>query len=627
VEIGAASGLSVTALLQTLIPNNITSALGSNFVPAIIVFAVTFGVAIQTIPGKAPFIEVMEVIRRASLQIWIWLIYLAPIGSFTLFAVTAGTIAAPLAGTLAVYIVLYLIGTLTLAFIVLPLALSAIAPMGARRILVLLQPALVLALVTASATAALPLIQIAGERLALRIGQKQDGASGQAVANEEAKDVTRATISLAFVFTSLGNYFTAFFIVYAAEHYRIVIHALQAVLLPILTLLSCSGMAGTTIAAVNFMSQWLGLPNETVSLYIEAMTITRNGQVVLSISACGFAAIAVLLVYFRRVSWRPRRAIAALGIGLAIFAGMAIGARLLSAQLFPPIGPATAMARTFDPALTEDVPVKVIPRSAALTPIQGPATIMGIHTRGVLRVGYGPDIIPFTYRNGQGELVGFDISYAYQLARDLHVRLEFAPIDWGSVVDDLAAHRFDIVMGAVYVTNFRLQAVQVTDSYYQSPLGLVAPWGKAERYLSYEAIAAMPDLTLGVLRATAIPPLASQIFPRARLVPLDSYDELPRHPEIDALLWSLEEARAWAAIHPGYSALRPSDIGLPLAFAYLLPPEAEGLTRFLNLWLSLQTGNGFREAQIAYWIRGEPRASRTPRWNLIDNVVAPALGP
>ena len=66
-------------------------------------------------------------------------------------------------------------------------------------------------------------------------------------------------------------------------------------------------------------------------------------------------------------------------------------------------------------------------------------------------------------------------------------------------------------------------------------------------------------------------------------------------------------------------------MGAPFIFAYLLPPHAEGLTRFVDLWLSLQARNGFRDAQIAYWIEGEPRASRTPRWNLIDNVLRPAL--
>jgi hypothetical protein len=141
--------------------------------------------------------------------------------------------------------------------------------------------------------------------------------------------------------------------------------------------------------------------------------------------------------------------------------------------------------------------------------------------------------------------------------------------------------------------------------------------------LSYEAIAAIPNLTLGVLH-DALPAMAAQLFPRARLVVLDNYDELPRHPEIDAALWSLDQARAWASAHSGYSAVLPSNMGAPLIFAYLLPPDAQGFRRFVDLWLSLQASNGFRGAQIAYWIKGEPR-SLPPRWNLIDDVLRPAL--
>jgi proton glutamate symport protein len=184
-------------------------------------------------------------------------------------------------------------------------------------------------------------------------------------------------------------------------------------------------------------------------------------------------------------------------------------------------------------------------------------------------------------------------------------------------------------MAGAYVTTARLQNLQVSESYFQSPVALIAPSDKAQRYLSYGAIDGTPDLTLGVLRATALPLFARQLFPHARLVALDSYDELPRHPEIDAAFWSIDQARAWASGHPGYTAVLPTEMGAPLIFAYLLPPDAESLTRFLNLWLSLQAGNGFREAQIDYWIRGEPRANLRPRWNLIDDVfqLMPAGGP
>jgi Na+/H+-dicarboxylate symporter/ABC-type amino acid transport substrate-binding protein len=623
VQVTASAGGATLALLRALIPGNITAALGHNLVPAIVVFALAFGLALQRISAKASLLEAMEAIRHASLLIWTWVVYLAPLGVFALFASTAGTIAPRMADTLAVYLGLYLIGCFALAFVILPLALSAIAPASAKELLAELQPAFVLALVTTLPTTALPLIQGVAERMAAKVGQKSDDGSG---ASEEAKDITRATISLAYVFASLGNYFTALFVLYAAHHYRVTLDAFQTLLLPVMTLLSCSGSPSTTIEAVKFMSQWLVMPDSTVPLYIEAMTVTCYGQVALSVAAYAVAAIAVPLVYFRRTSWRPVRAIAALGIGLLLFAGAALGLRLLSARLFPPPSDATLLAQSLDPALTSTVPAVVAERTPqSLTPIAGPATLNGIRARGVIRVGYGRNIVPFSYANAKGDLVGFDVSYAFKLAQDLHVRLELVPIDWDSVVAELDAHRFDIVMAGAYVTSARLQDVEVTDSYFESPMALLARTEKALHYLSYESIADVPALTLGVLNAAVLPPLARQLFPKARIVTFDGYDDLLRHPEIDAAFWSLAQARAWASAHPGYSAVQPAGMGAPFIFAYLLPPDAEGLTRFVDLWLSLQARNGFRDAQIAYWIDGEPRVSRTPRWNLIDNVLRPAL--
>src|SRR5215472_10795230 len=624
IEVTASAGGATLALLRALIPENITAALGHNLVPAIVVFALAFGLALQRISAKASLLEAMEAIRHASLLIWTWVVYLAPLGVFALFASTAGTIAPRMADTLAVYLGLYLIGCFALAFILLPLALSAIAPASARELLAELQPAFVLALVTTLPTTALPLIQGVAERMMLKVGQKSDDGSG---ASEEAKDITRATISLAYVFASLGNYFTALFVLYAAHHYRVTLDAFQTLLLPVMTLLSCSGSPSTTIEAVKFMSQWLGMPDSTVPLYIEAMTVTRYGQVALSVAAYAVAAIAVPLVYFRRTSWRPARAIAALVIGLLLFAGASLGLRLLSARLFPPPSEASLLAERLDPALTATVDAVTTESTAqSLAPIAGPATLDGIRARGVIRVGYGRDIVPFSYANAKGDLVGFDVSYAYKLAQDLHVRLELVPIDWDSVVVELRAHRFDIVMAGAYVTSARLQDVEVTESYFESPMALLARTEKAPRYLRYEAIADAPALTLGVLKAAVLPLLAHQLFPKARIVTFDSYDDLLHHPEIDAAFWSLAQARAWASAHPGYSAVHPAGIGAPFIFAYLLPPDAEGLTRFVDLWLALQARNGFRDAQIAYWINGEPRASRAPRWNLIDNVLRPALG-
>jgi proton glutamate symport protein len=535
---------------------------------------------------------------------------------FALFASTAGTISPAMADTLAVYIGLYLIGTGVLAFLILPLALSVIAPNSARQLLVELRPALVLALVTTLPTTALPLIQGVAERMVAQAGH--DG--------EEAKDITRATISLSYVFVSLGNYFAALFIVYASHHFHVALSAFQMALLPIVTLLSCSGSPSTTIDAVKFMSEWLDLPADTVPLYVEAMTITRYGQVALSVSAYAFATISVPFIYFQCGVWRPLRAGSALSIGALLFVGIAVGIRTFSDRLFSSTAGEATLQRTLDPALiagVETVVKDTAPR--ALQPIEGPATLEGIRARGVIRVGYGRDIVPFTYFNASGKLVGFDISYAYELARSLHVRLELVPIEWTTLQADLESHRFDIVMAGAYVTDERLQNLQVTNSYFVSPVALIARASEARHLLSYDAIAAASNLTLGALDYPVLLPLVRHLFPKARTELLESYDRLPEHPEIDAAVWSLDQARAWASGHPGFTAVGPSGMGAPLSFAYFLPPDAASLTRFVNLWMSLQASNGFHDAQVAYWLQGKARLSGQPRWNLLDNVIRPAL--
>ncbi len=68
----------------------------------------------------------------------------------------------------------------------------------------------------------------------------------------------------------------------------------------------------------------------------------------------------------------------------------------------------------------------------------------------------------------QGELVGYDIAFAYQLARDLNVKLRFIPFEWTSLAQNLTEGRFDIAMAGIYVTEDRLLAFTASTPYFQS---------------------------------------------------------------------------------------------------------------------------------------------------------------
>ncbi len=612
-EITAGSTGGAISLVSLLVPANIIAALGQNYIPAVVIFAVAFGIAVQTVETKASFLETVEVIRRASLAIWGWVVYFAPIGVFALFASTAGTIEPEVAGKLSVYLCLFLIGTAVLAFIVLPAALSAIAPASARELLAELRPALVLALVTTLSVSALPFVQKAAERVTARLG----------LGGEETNDVIRASLSMSYVFAQAGNYFIALFIIYASYHFHAEIDGAQHATLPIMALLSGIGSPSATIDGVQFLANWVGLPAGTIGLYIESMAITRYGQVLASVMAFGFVTIAVPLVYYRLVKWKIWRLLYGLSISAVVIVVVIVASRSAERWLFPPQTGAEIFARSISPKLLGGTKASVIkPDAPRPAPIVGPASLDGIRERGVLRVGYGYDVVPFSYFSAAGDLIGFDVSYAYRLARDLHVNLEFVPVVWEDLTADLTQHAFDIVMAGAYVTDQRLQKLQVTTPYFASPLALIVRSDRAESFLHYDQIANREGLVLGVFDDPVLLPMLQHLFPKARIVTLQSYGDLPDHPEITAAIWSLDQARSWAAGHPGFTAVQPTDMGPPLVFSYLLPPTSTDVARFMDLWLALHAENGFRDGQIAYWIKGEHRDDEAPRWNLLDYILA-----
>lgn len=609
---GSEGGLS--EILELLIPSNIVLALDLNFVPAIVVFAALYATAIQSLPEKATLLASMEVLRRASVTIWNWIVYFAPFGVFALFASTAGTAAAEMARSIATYSALFLLGTLVLGFVILPGVLSLIVPRSYGAILTELRPALTLALVTTLSVAALPFIQKAVERL----------CEQQGIDSDEAGDVVKASISIAYVLSQLGNYFTALFVMFAAYHQRVAIDFAQWLLLPVMTLLSGIGSPSATVDAVAFLAQWLHLPAATASLYVETMTITRYGQVALSVIGFAFVTFTVTMIYFGKARLRWRHALSGLMLTGAVFGLVALASRLAGDRLFPAPSDAAIMARSVDPDLVAQVDFTVLhQRPGNLAALEGASTFESIRRRGRLRVGYARSIPPFSYVNGAGELAGYDIATAFRFARDLHVGIEFVPIDWSRIQEDLTMGRYDIVMAGAYATPERLRVLDASDFYRVNAMALIVRSQDARKFRNYRKVRQRDDLTIAVFRDPVLEPLLHSLFPKARIEVLDSFDELPQRPDIDAALWTRDQATAWTEARTGYTAVVPADIGAPIPFTYLLPPRSEDMLRYVNLWLELDATSGEQQRAVEYWIHGVPRAKPGHRWNLVDNVLLP----
>ena len=393
---------------------------------------------------------------------------------FALFAVTAGTTTVTGLVNMSLYLVLFLLGTAVLAFWVLPALISALAPVGHREVIVELRSALAIAAVTTLSVAALPFVMEATRKLADRCG----------IADPERDEIIRTNLSVAYPLGQIGNFFVYLFLVFAAYYYKVPLEGRDQALLPLMTLLSGFGSPTSAVNAVEFLSAWLALPGGTRELYVELQTLTRYCQVIVSVMAFAFLSVLVTLAYYGKLELRLPRLAAALVLPALAFVAIAWAGHGLHGYFAAPAGIRYG-ALTLDPAVTRGVEATVL-RGAEPERVPAPAasgtTMERIQQSGALRVGYNANAVPFSYFNDAGELVGYDVAFAYDLARSLNVRVIFVPFEWPALERDLEAGRFDIAMAGVYASTQRLSALSSSMSYNQSPVALFMPTDRAHRF-------------------------------------------------------------------------------------------------------------------------------------------------
>jgi polar amino acid transport system substrate-binding protein len=92
-------------------------------------------------------------------------------------------------------------------------------------------------------------------------------------------------------------------------------------------------------------------------------------------------------------------------------------------------------------------------------------TLMAIQKRGVLRIGTDPGYMPFELINKKGELIGFDIDLAEEMAKAMNVKLEIVSTAWDGIIPSLMTDKFDVIMGGMTVTQERNLTINFSEPY------------------------------------------------------------------------------------------------------------------------------------------------------------------
>ncbi len=88
---------------------------------------------------------------------------------------------------------------------------------------------------------------------------------------------------------------------------------------------------------------------------------------------------------------------------------------------------------------------------------------------GVILVSTDPNYAPQSFLNDEGELDGFDVDVAKEVAKRLGVDVEFVTPDWDMIVGGNWSARWDLSIGSMTPTEPRSEVLWFTDPYYYTP--------------------------------------------------------------------------------------------------------------------------------------------------------------
>ncbi|WP_058485571.1 amino acid ABC transporter substrate-binding protein [Defluviitalea phaphyphila] len=88
-----------------------------------------------------------------------------------------------------------------------------------------------------------------------------------------------------------------------------------------------------------------------------------------------------------------------------------------------------------------------------------------IKEKGVLVVGLDDTFAPMGFRDESGEIVGFDIDLAREVAKRMGVEIELKPINWDAKTMELNGKNIDVIWNGLSITEERKKEIAFSDPY------------------------------------------------------------------------------------------------------------------------------------------------------------------
>jgi polar amino acid transport system substrate-binding protein len=148
-------------------------------------------------------------------------------------------------------------------------------------------------------------------------------------------------------------------------------------------------------------------------------------------------------------------------------------------------------------------------KTIALAAAIGIAAVSGAAAQQV-RVGFAAEPYPpFTSPDASGNWEGWEVDFMKAICTEAKLDCVITPVAWDGIIPALTSNKIDMIIGSMSITAERLQTIDFSDKYYNTPTAVIGPKGESFEATQDEA---NNDLAAGRIDAVQADSIALSAF-------------------------------------------------------------------------------------------------------------------
>ena len=222
--------------------------------------------------------------------------------------------------------------------------------------------------------------------------------------------------------------------------------------------------------------------------------------------------------------------------------------------------------------------------------------------QGTVRIGVSL-FAPWTMRDQNNDLRGFEIDVAKKLADDMGVTPEYKVYQWEDIIPALEKREIDVIIAGMAITPARALRVTFTRPYADSGIALATNIEKTKDVKKLEELN-QESIVVAVVAETVSVKFAKKLFDKAQVKAFKTSKEAKQ-----AVVDGTAHAYVASMPQPRFVALEhPEQVDVPLAEPLLSYKAGMAINKgepewlnFLNAWITAREADHWLSASHKYW--------------------------